>query len=242
MIAQEAQKAPWLWVGRPSGPPPGLVRDDINGHYRVERAHLLVPKLSGWNWRQEMLAWMRDHVNHEIPRWYYNFVLGHDLHVSTFAQLHAKHFHSQERDPFTGEMGWLENVGRVSEGKVTSAFINFEALMLVTDTTVIGDFKYHETGTSATAEANTDTALITTAITGSLAARVSGTQVNPTSPTYQSVATLTATGSATWQEHGLFSATSGVTLMDRSLISPTVAVVSSDTVQFTYTLTKTPEP
>jgi hypothetical protein len=185
---------------------------------------------------------MRDHVNHEIPRWYYNAVLGHDLHVSTFAQLHAKHFHAQERDPFTGQMGWLENVGLVSQGKVGSSFVNFEALMLVTDATTMGDYKYHETGTSATAEANTDTALVTTAITASLAARVSGTQTNPTSPTYQSVATLTATGTATWQEHGIFNATTSITLMDRSLISPTVAVVTSDTVQFTYTLTKTPEP
>jgi hypothetical protein len=242
MIAERSWDQPHLWLGRSDGPPPGLIRDDVNGHYRIEREQLLVPKLSHWGWRQEILAWMRDHVNHKIPRWYYNFVLGHDLHVSTFAQLHVKHFHAHERDPFTGEMGWLENVGLVSQGKVTSAFINYESLMLVTDSTVIGDFKYHETGTSATAEANTDTALVTTAITGSLAARVAGTQTNPTSPTYQSVATLTATGSATWQEHGLFSAATGVTLMDRSLISPTVAVVSSDTVQFTYTLTKTPEP
>jgi hypothetical protein len=97
----------------------------------------------------------------------------------------------------------------------------------------MGDYKFHEVGTSATAEANTDTALVTT--TG--IARVTGTQTNPTASTYQSIATVTADTTETWQEHGLFNASTSVTLMDRSLISPTVAVVNLDTVQFTYVLT-----
>jgi hypothetical protein len=130
-------------------------------------------------------------------------------------------------------MGWTENVGRVSEGKVTTAFRDFMALMLVTDATTMGDYKYHEVGTSATAEANTDTALI---VTTSIA-RVVGTQTNPTASTYQSIATVTADSTETWQEHGIFNASTSVTLMDRSLISPTVAVVNLDTVQFTYVLT-----
>ena len=220
-----------------------LIRDDENGHYWADRANLVYEKKNwGEAWQAKMLAWLRDNIHPEIPRAYYKAVLGHDLHVSQYAELFTKHFHTSQRDPFTGrDTGWLENVGRVSVGKVTAAFINFEALMLVTDATTIGDFKYHETGTSNQAEANTDTALITTAISGSLAARVAGNQTNPTAPTYQTVATLTATGTATWQEHGVFNASSGVTLMDRSLISPTASVVNLDTVTFTYVLTKTPE-
>ena len=168
-----------------------------------------------------------------VPQAYYKTLLGHDLHVSLSAALYVKHTHTTQPDPFTGRIGWTENVGRVSEGKVTTAFRDFMALMLVTDATTMGDYKYHEVGTSATAEANTDTALVTT--TG--IARVSGTQTNPSASTYQSVATVTADTTETWQEHGLFNASTSVTLMDRSLISPTVAVVNLDTVQFTYVLT-----
>ncbi len=218
-----------------------LIRDDLNGHFYKTRERHLPHNIKVSTWQKDFLSWLRDHVDKDIPRAFYKAVLGHDLHVSTYADLFAKHFHADLRDPFTGELGWLENLGRVSEAKVCTAFCNFEALMLVTDATTIGDYKYHETGTSSQAEAASDTALITTAISGSLAARVAGTQVNNSSITYTSVATLTATGTATWQEHGLFNAASGVTLMDRSVISPSVAVVNADTVQFTYTLTKTAE-
>jgi hypothetical protein len=220
-----------------------LVRDDIAGHFRPQRYRLLDEMQKDRKTLQRsVLELLRDHVHPGIPRWYYNLVLGHDLHASMFARLFMKHWHANQPDPFNPDkIGWLENVGLVSCGKVTAAFVNFEALMLVTDATTIGDFKYHEAGTSATAEANTDTALVTSAISGSLAARVAGTQLNPTSPTYRSVGVLPATGTATWQEHGLFNAASGVTLMDRSLVSPTAPVVSGDSVTFTYDLTKTPE-
>jgi hypothetical protein len=224
--------------------PPDFVRGANGIHYRKSREHLLYRNRS-WNetpFQARVLAWFRDNIHKDIPRKYRELLLGHDIHLSQHAELYVRHFHANERDPFTGKLGWTEDLGRVSSGKVTTAFRDFEALMLVTDSTLVGDFKYHESGTSATAEANTDTALVATAITGSLAARVAGTQTNPTASTYQSIATLTATGTATWQEHGIFNASSGVTLLDRSLISPTVPVVSGDTVQFTYVLTKNAEP
>jgi hypothetical protein len=214
------------------------VRDDTLGHFRAAREGLLydVQRFSTPA-QQRLLAWLRDNVNPSIPRAWYRLVLGHDLHIATWAELFMRHYHATERDPFTGEMGWWENVGLVSTGKVTTAFRDFEALNLVTDSTTYGDFKYHEVGTSATAEANTDTALVAT--TG--IARAVGTQTNPTASTYQSIATVTADTSETWQEHGLFNASTSVTLMDRSLISPTAPVVASDTVQFTYVLTKNAE-
>ena len=210
------------------------VPDLIHGHYRPERKALLLENQTRREpIQQRILAFLRDNVHAGIPRAWYQLVLGHDAHIAIWAELYVKHFHATQRDPFTGEMGWLENVGRVSQGKVTTAFRDFMALMLVTDATTMGDYKYHEVGTDATAEANTHTALqVTSGI-----ARVSGTQTNPTASTYQSVATVTADATETWQEHGLFNASTSVTLMDRSLISPTVSVVASDTVQFTYTLT-----
>lgn len=216
-----------------------FVRDDTLGHFRPAREGLLydLQKFSALPPQQRLLAWLRDNVNPGIPRAWYRLVLGHDLHISTWAELFMRHYHATERDPFTGQLGWWENVGLVSSGKVTTAFRDFEALNLVTDSTTYGDFKYHEVGTSATAEANTDTALVAT--TG--IARAVGTQTNPSASTYQSIATVTADTSETWQEHGLFNASTSVTLMDRSLISPTAPVVASDTVQFTYVLTKNAE-
>ena len=236
-MSQASIAIPWA-TERPAAPR-GLVRDDQNGHYRAARVGLLYDerRLAMVPVQQRVLAFLRDRVNPGIPRAWYRTVLGHDVHVSTYAELYVRHYHATQRDPFTGERGWWENVGLVSQGKVTTAFRDFEAGQLVTESSLYGDFKYHEVGTDNTAEANSQTALIVT----SGIARVSGTQTNPTGSTYQSIATVTADTSETWQEHGLFNASTSGTMMDRSLISPTVAVVASDTVQFTYVLTKTAE-
>lgn len=214
-----------------------LVRDDLNGHYRKSREAALLINKTESKWRQELLAWLRDHVHNSIPHWYYSFVLGHDLHISTFGELHIQHYHANQPDPFTGRMGWLENIGLVSVGKVTTAFRDFEAGALVTDTTAYGDFKHHEVGTANTAEANSQTALTTS----SGIARVAGTQTNPSASTYQSVATVTADAGETWQEHGIFNASTSGTMLDRSVLSPTAVVEISDQVTFTYTLTKNAE-
>jgi hypothetical protein len=211
-----------------------LVADDIHGHYRPERKGLLLEnRRVSTPIQQRILAFLRDNVHAGIPRAWYELVLGHDAHLSIMAELYVKHFHATQRDPFTVEMGWLENVGRVSRGKVTTAFRNNIVDNLVTDTTAFGDYKFHEVGTDNTAEANSQTALIAT----SGIARVSGTQVEAAADQYQSVATVTADATETWQEHGIFNASTSGVLMDRSLISPTVSVVASDTVQFTYTIT-----
>lgn len=216
-----------------------LVRDDTIGHYAAERESLLFEKqdFARVPPQQRLLAWLRDHVSPGIPRAWYRLALGHDLHVSTWAELYAVHFHTSEPDPFTGAMGWRENLGRVSAGKVTVAFRDFEIDQLISESSLYGDFRFHEVGTSTAAEANSQTALSTT--TG--IARVSGTQVEVAADQYQSVATITADSSETWGEHGIFNASTSGTMLDRSLISPTVSVVSLDTVQFTYTLTKAAE-
>jgi hypothetical protein len=215
------------------------VEDRVFGHYRKDREHLLLQNAPRADEaaQQRILAWLRDHVNQDIPRHWYQLVLGHDLHLSTFATLHFQHYHAHFRDPFTGEMGWWENVGLAGTQKVTIAFRDFIVDQLQTDTTAMGDYKYHEVGLSATAEANTDTALLST--TG--IARVAGTQTEVAADQYRSVATVTADTAETWQEHGIFNAATSVTLMDRSVLSPTAPVNPSDTVQFTYTLTENAE-
>ncbi len=206
----------------------------MNGHYRPSRARYLHQHVTyGPPVQQRLLAWLRDHVNAGIPRVWYRAVLGHDLHMAVWGELYAQHVHANERDPFTGELGWMENVGRVSCGKVTVAYRDFTVDQVIAESSIYGDYKYHEVGTSTQAEANTDTALITT--TG--ISRVAGTQVEASAAVYRSVASIVADTSETWGEHGIFNASTGVTLMDRSLISPTVAVVNLDSVQFTYEIT-----
>ena len=210
------------------------VRDDLHGHYRRERSGLLLSARRDRKPIQyQILTWLKKHVNSEIPRNWYKLVLGHDIHLSMFAELYVQHYHATMVDPFTGRMGWLENVGLVSRDKVTTAFRNNIVDNLVTDTTAFGDYKYHEVGTDNTAEANSQTALVAT----SGIARVSGTQVEAAADQYQSVATVTADATETWQEHGIFNASTSGVIMDRSLISPTVSVVASDQVTFTYTIT-----
>lgn len=136
---------------------------------------------------------------------------------------------------FAADGSLIKDYGVVSRKKVTGAFVTFIVANMVTDTTEIGDFKYHDCGTGTNAEANTDTAL-QTAFGGS---RVAGTQVaggTATAPTYTSVATISFSGSFAITEHGVFSKSSGTTLLDRSVFSA-VNVVSGESIQFTYVLT-----
>lgn len=242
MIASQPAATGGLTIIKKTTPPHvraaqlGLLQpDEEHGHYYTHRAGLRYEQRDwGEPIQTRILAWLRDHIHREIPRAWYQMVLGHDIHISMFAELYTKHFHNEEKDPFTGQYGWLENCGRASRGKVTTAFRDYNATQFVTDTTTFGDFKFHRPGTSATAEANTDTALVTDA-----GLEATGNQTNPTGSTYQTVATVTADTTETWQEHSVRNATgaAGGTMLDRSLISPTVAVVNLDTVQFTYVLT-----
>lgn len=210
------------------------VPDYVHGHYKNERSNLLLKNKSyDSSIQQKLLTWLRDNVNKGIPHAWYKLVLGHDVHLSVFAELYVQHYHATQPDPFTGEMGWLENVGLVSRNKVTTAFRDNIVDNLVTDTTAFGDYKFHEVGTDATAEANSQTALIAT----SGIARATGTQVEASANVYRSVATVTADASETWQEHGIFNIVTAGVMMDRSLISPTVTVVASDQVTFTYEIT-----
>ncbi len=101
-------------------------------------------------------------------------------------------------------------------------------------------FNFHGLGTGATAEAVTDTALVTeltTEYTGNI--RATGTQSQPTSDVYRSVGVNTLdSGTPTVTEHGLFSASSTGTLLDRSLTGSFPLVgTNGDGLQTTYNLT-----
>jgi hypothetical protein len=210
-------------------PPPGYLYSR-SGFYRPEREHLLYENRRwGPSPQEKILAWLRDHVHHGLPRAYYRAVLGHDIHLTTWAELYGRLYHN--------DGGWWENLGRLSEGKVTIAFRDYEAACLVTDTTTYGDFKWHEVGLSATAESNAHTGLLSS----SGIARVAGTQTNPSVNTYQTTGLITADTNETWQEHGIFNTAGSVTMLDRSIISPVVNVVSGDAFQPTYILTKNAE-
>lgn len=123
--------------------------------------------------------------------------------------------------------------GIISTKAVTTAFVNFLVDQLQAETTEIGDFKYHDSGTGTTAEAAGDTDLETKVETG----RQTGSQTEGASANiYRSVGTISYTGTHAITEHGLFSQAAGGTLMDRSVFSA-VNVVNGDSIQFTYELT-----
>ena len=117
--------------------------------------------------------------------------------------------------------------------KVTTAYVNFLVDQHQTESSLIGDFKYHEMGLGSTAENASDTALETT--TG--IARVTGTQTEGSSANiYKSVGTVTADTTETIREHGLFNASSGATLMDRTVFGA-ISVVSGNQIEFSFEIT-----
>ena len=97
-------------------------------------------------------------------------------------------------------------------------------------------FSYLELGTSDTAAANSQTALVA-AITDSGLARASSTVTNETTTltgdTMQFVKSWTASGTKTVKEIGTFNASSGGEMLQRYVLTTPRALVSSDT----YTLT-----
>ena len=128
--------------------------------------------------------------------------------------------------------GEVVNYGILSRRLVTTAFVNFVTDQLQTETSVFGDFKFHDSGVGATAENAADT----TMETSDGESRATGTQTESAANAYRSVGTIAYTTTKAITEHGLFNDVSAGTLMDRSVFSA-INVVSGDSIQFTYTLT-----
>jgi len=155
------------------------------------------------------------------------------------------------RDGYSGVMGEIwgilsikvirgdgrhEDLGVVSVQKVTTAFVTYLVDAMQNSTTSPVDiFKYHGVGTGTTAEANSQTALVT-----EVGSRATGTSTETSALVYKSVGTVTPGGTYAITEHGIFSASSAGTLMDRSVFAA-INVVAVDSIQFTYECTFTAE-
>lgn len=126
------------------------------------------------------------------------------------------------------------NYGVASRRVVTDAFVAFVVDQLQVETSIFGDFKFHDSGVGVTAENAANTAIETT----DGEARATGTQTESAANAYRSVGTIAYTTTKAITEHGLFNDASAGTLMDRSVFSA-INVVNGDSIQFTYTLTLT---
>lgn len=128
--------------------------------------------------------------------------------------------------------GMKINYGVLSYRSVTTAFVTFVVDQLQTETSVFGDFKFHDSGVGTTAENITDTGIETT----DGESRATGTQTESAANAYRSVGTISYTTTKAITEHGLFNDATAGTLMDRSVFSA-VNVVNGDSIQMTYTIT-----
>jgi hypothetical protein len=130
--------------------------------------------------------------------------------------------------------------GCVARRVVTTAFVNYlrDDMANAAGGADISTFKYHECGTGVAAETIADTALGTPCTTAlnPASTRATGTQVNGTAKTYQSVGTLTFGSTAAVTEHGIFNALTTGVLLDRSVFAA-INAAALDSIQFTYTLT-----
>lgn len=135
------------------------------------------------------------------------------------------------------------DLGLMSLRVVTTAGVNkLVSGLNASDATTFQNFKFHGFGTGTTAEAITDTTLVTELTTQYATdnTRVTGTQtVGASNNIYRTVATLSPDtgGTLNITEHGVFSASSAGTLLDRSVFTAVPLVAGSDSLQVTYELT-----
>lgn len=127
--------------------------------------------------------------------------------------------------------GWM-NYGTVSHRVVTDAGVAFIVDDWDNSATDITNFNYHASGTGTTAEAASQTALVTEVE----ATRATGTKSQPTANQLRTVGTISYTATRAITEHGIFSATTTGTMWDRSLFTA-LNVNNGDSIQFTYTCT-----
>jgi len=122
--------------------------------------------------------------------------------------------------------GDLIDYGLVSLRVVTTAFVDLMVDQLIAESSVWGDFKYHDSGIGTTSAAIGDTDIETT----DGEARAVGTQVENAHNIYESVGTIAYTSTKAITEHGLFNASTGVTLLDRHTFSA-VNVENGDSIK-----------
>jgi hypothetical protein len=160
--------------------------------------------------------------------------------------LHIPHFYGQLFLTKIKGDGEIISLGLASLRLVTTAGVRFICDDFNNNTTDVTNMKFHGFGTGTTAEAVTDTALVTEETTQYVVdnTRPTGSQASATvsaNATYTTVATYSPDSGATRAitEHGIFSqaATGGGTLLDRSVFSVVNLVAASDSLQATYVFT-----
>jgi len=127
--------------------------------------------------------------------------------------------------------GQIVEYGLVSVRVVTTAFVEFMVDQLQAETSVWGDFKYHDSGVGVTGAAVGNTDIETT----DGESRVAGTQVENAANIYESVGTIAYSTTKAITEHGLFNASSAGTLLDRHTFSA-INVENGDSIEYTYRL------
>lgn len=151
--------------------------------------------------------------------------------------------------PFIGHL-WLAKVDRSGDvfdyGLVSCRVVTDTGVGFIVDAfqnlTEVENMRYHGLGTGTTAEAASQTALVT-----ELTTQYSVSNTRPTgslgeksgdSKTYETSATITVSASVAATEHGIFSqaATGGGVMLDRSLFS-VVNLANTESLQATYQLT-----
>ena len=137
--------------------------------------------------------------------------------------------------------GAVIDCGLLGRRVVTTAGVNYLAADMAGGANDINLFKFHGAGTGTTAEATSDTALVTELTTqyNPDSTRPTGSQSSSTN-TYTTVGTLTpdSGGTIAVTEHGIFSASSAGTLWDRTKFAAVnLDSTAGDSAQFTYTAT-----
>lgn len=142
--------------------------------------------------------------------------------VTPVGRLYATHI---------GPDGHRLDLGLISTKVVTDAGVAYivDAFQNLTE---VENFKFHASGTGSTAEAASQTALVTEVATRATGSQTEGATAN----IYKTVGTVSYTSSLAIVEHGLFSASSAGTMLDRSVFSA-INVANGDSIEFTYELT-----
>lgn len=178
------------------------------------------PKQSTWR----VLLWRLRNLHNLLRGWRVPIALM--LKIPTvFGMLHAT---------LVRKDGTRIRLGLVSLRVVTTAFVDLMVDQLIAESSVWGDFKYHDSGVGTTPAAVGDVDIETT----DGESRATGTQVENAHNIYESVGTIAYSSTKAITEHGLFNALTGVTLLDRHVFSA-INVENGDSIEFTYRLTCT---
>lgn len=183
------------------------------------------PKVVEWKVRNQRNLWRAAR----------KVAVGMFFRVPTYyGVLHIRHI--------SGETGEVTDYGLASCALVTDTGVAY-IVDAWQNSVELENMKYHGVGTGTTAEAASQTALVTestTALNPDSTRATGSLTEGATANIFRSVGTVTFDASAAITEHGVLSqaAAGGGVMFDRSLFSA-INVVSGDSIQFTYDATFT---